>query len=94
MRNQTIKQKHKNTIKNITPQHSLTHAISQISYNDPENPACVEASSGLSVLERKNKENSREKSSFQEFLRSIPKFRSKAFSTPGKCEKNDSSFST
>lgn len=67
MRNQTIRQKHKNTIKNIAPQISLTHAISQISPNDPEQSAGFEASHDAPVLERKNKENGngREDTSFQ-----------------------------
>ena len=46
-----------------------------------------------SVLEKKNEENKREKTSFQDFLRSIPQFRSKALSTPGKLEKNQNSLS-
>ena len=67
MRNQTIRQKHKNTIKNIAPQRSLTHVITQISPNDPEQSVGFEASHDVPVLERKNKENSngREDTSFQ-----------------------------
>ena len=88
MRNQTIKQKHKNTIKNIEPQSSMTHVVSEFSTNDPENIVGLGDQHNASVLERKNEESRREKTSFQDFLRSIPKFRSKALSTPGKLEKN------
>lgn len=88
MRNQTIKQKHKNTIKNIEPQNSMEYVVSQFSTNSPNTTVNLENQHDKSALERKNEENKREKTSFQDFLRSIPKFRSKALSTPGKLEKN------